>query len=178
MSSITKTDSVVNYAGTGNAKIGIYSARSEVIVHTGNGHGGGGTGDKIRRFVTTQTNVGSAITYADSATNGASFTINAAGIYAVTYSDRANGAATALWGISKNASSLTTSLDALAVGEIVQIVSVALQVASTQGDQKICSCVMSLQSGDIIRAHTDGTLDQATAPRAKFHIIQLYAYSS
>jgi hypothetical protein len=42
-----------------------YSGTDIVTVHTGNGHGS--TNNKIRRFTTTMTNTGSAITYADSA---------------------------------------------------------------------------------------------------------------
>lgn len=56
--------------------------RSEVAVRTGNGYGG--TNLNILRYTTVTRNFGSAITYADSAANGASFTINEDGVYSIS----------------------------------------------------------------------------------------------
>ena len=62
---------------------------NEVYVNYGNGLGSVNT--YVRRFTTTVRNVGTAITYADSATLGASFTINETGLYSVYYSDAMSG---------------------------------------------------------------------------------------
>lgn len=57
-----------------------------VWAHSANAFGSVNT--KHRRYTTIKTNAGSAITYADSASNGATFTINEAGDYAITMCDR------------------------------------------------------------------------------------------
>ena len=71
----------VKYDGTANVGAGDHC----VTVHTGNGFGA--TYYQNRRFTTAMTNVGTGITYADSAANGASFTINEDGLYAFVYQD-------------------------------------------------------------------------------------------
>lgn len=60
-----------------------------VRVYTQNGYGS--TNTRIRRWTTVAINQGTDITYADSATLGSSFTINAAGVYACTYADGFSG---------------------------------------------------------------------------------------
>ena len=62
---------------------------SMVRLNTGNGLGS--TNTCVRRFTNVVTNQGTDITYADSATLGASFTINTTGIYAMSYSDHGTG---------------------------------------------------------------------------------------
>jgi hypothetical protein len=79
---------------------------SMVRLTTANGFGS--TNTCIKRFTTTVISQGSDITYADSATLGASFTINANGVYAIAIS--VTGAVTNPAGISKNSTQLTTSV--------------------------------------------------------------------
>lgn len=122
----------------------------EVKVTTGNGYGS--TNTKIRRFSVTEINVGSAITYADSAGNGASFTINDAGIYAICYSDYRTGAVSAI-GVSKNSSQLT-----IAIQSITSTDRVCVTNAPTTSPTSV-SCVVRCIPGDVIRVHTDGTTD-------------------
>lgn len=62
---------------------------SMVRLNTGNGLGS--TNTCVRRFTNTVTNQGTDITYADSATLGASFIINTTGVYAISYSDHGTG---------------------------------------------------------------------------------------
>ena len=64
--------------------------QSMVRLNTANGYGS--TNTAIRRFTNTVTNQGADITYADSATLGASFTINTAGVYAIEWGDQFTGA--------------------------------------------------------------------------------------
>ena len=129
------------------------SPRSYVRADTGNGHGSSGT--MIRRF-TNSTTVGTAITYADSATQGATFTINEDGLYFVEYSDKASGTATDV-GISANALSNSTAIrpTTLANGKLT------LTTPAT-GCFGQCSITWPLKAGDIVRAHTDGAPNDNT----------------
>lgn len=117
-----------------------------VEVHTGNGHGS--TNTVIRRFTTTMTNTGSAITYADSATNGGTFTINSPGLYAITYTENSTGSAAA--GISVNSAELTTSVSTITAASRKAIAKCG------NGEPACCACVLKLVAGDVIRAHTTG----------------------
>ena len=58
---------------------------SYVRVATGNGFGSSAT--TIRRFASVTSNVGTDILYVDSPTAGASFTVQSAGVYSISYSD-------------------------------------------------------------------------------------------
>jgi hypothetical protein len=124
-------------------------SQSTVIVDTGNGYGS--TNTKIRRF-TNSTTVGSDITYADSATNGGSFTINTAGIYQVTYVDFPATTTQGDVGISVNSNQLTT-----AIGSITK--ANRLAHGTTNNGGAVCvSVVWTFSVNDIIRAHTDGAV--------------------
>jgi hypothetical protein len=92
---ILQTDgtSWIQVAGSGSS-----TPNSEVRLNTVNGFGS--TNTMIRRFTNTTINTGTDITYADSATLGATFTINTAGVYAISYSD--SFAASADMGLSLN----------------------------------------------------------------------------
>lgn len=122
----------------------------KVVVHTGNGHGS--TNNKIRRFTTIQENVGSNITYADNAANGASFTINKSGYYCITYSDYRSTIVSQL-GISKDSSQLTTQIDSVNIANRLAIGCAEVGLAGQ------VSVTTYLAAGSVIRAHTDGTLD-------------------
>lgn len=134
-----------------------------VIVTTGNGYGS--TNTKIRRYTTTQSSVGSHITYADSATNGASFTIAAGGaglysIYVLDYNSSALGA----HGASKNSTQLTTDIVSITAADRV------LSVLGSTGQP--CSITTRLAEGDVIRPHHgSGSLpDTSIAARSVFAI--------
>lgn len=125
----------------------------EVMVHTGNGYGS--TNTKIRRFTTTLTNVGTAITYADSATLGASFTINETGLYSVDYVDAAGGGI--VYGISLNSALLTTNIDAIAPSNRP----CGYQITSGNGAQ--VGRVLRLVAGDVLRPHTNAAATPDTS---------------
>lgn len=138
--------------------------RSEVFVHTGNGHGS--TNNKIRRFTTAQINTGLDITYADSATLGSSFTINSTGLYAITYCDY-DGAAVRGYGVSKNSSQLTTSIAGINIANFIGL-------SITPLDRVTCfSATTNLNTGDIIRAHTDGNPSGTTNYYVNFRIAKV-----
>jgi hypothetical protein len=123
------------------------SSGSMVRLNTGNGHGS--TNTCIRRFTNTVLNQGSDITYADSATLGASFTINASGVYEISYVD--NFSVASNLGLTVNSSQLTTAIPSVTIADVL------FEVATTAADVKNgCSCAVYLAAGAVVRAHTAG----------------------
>lgn len=120
----------------------------EVIVRTGNGFGS--TNTVIRRYTTTERNSGTAITYADSAANGASFTINEDGIYSITVCDGNPGAGSGKFGITKNSAQLTTAIDSVTAS--TRLGGYAELVAGTNSFFTV-SWSGRLAKGDVIRSH-------------------------
>ena len=137
------------HADTATLAALVVSTRSAVAMADGNGHGS--TGTRIRRFTSSALQVGSDITYADSATNGATFTVNKAGWYAISYLDGWS-AGVSFFGVSVNAASLTTSIQDLSIGDGKRIFGVhpSGYIGST-------AVTLHLATGDVVRAHTDGS---------------------
>lgn len=150
-----------NYVDTaGSAGTG-----KRIVLSAGNGHGS--TNTKIRRWTTTVSDTsGSAMTLTQSSTNGDDITIDEAGIYAITYNDgRAGGGA--IHGISLNSSELTTNIQSITNTDRIMI---------TRNDQTTTggSCIVRLLAAtDVIRCHTDGTVDQ-TSTETQFSIEQIF----
>lgn len=135
-----------------------------VILDTPNGHGSGST--KIRRF-TNATSTGTAITYADDSTLAGTFTINEEGLYYFSYTDRKNSAGTYAFGFSVNSAQLTTSIASITTANRIMMV-------APPGDQYTnVSAMKYLFPGDVIRAHDDGTLDDATV-KSQFIICKAF----
>jgi hypothetical protein len=128
---------------------------SSVRVDTANGYGS--TATKIRRFSNVRENIGADIEYVDSATNGASFTVKSAGIYNISYTEVTSSESSGDFGISKNASNLTTNVQSLALSEVL-----ALGATSTSVNNQNVSWQGYLLAGDIIRPHSDATLSGVT----------------
>ena len=138
---------------------------SMVQLYTSNGQGSPNTA--IRRFTNVLTNTGSDITYADSATLGASFTINTNGIYAINYSDQFNGSAQL--GISLNSAQGTTS-----IGSITDTNRIAYAIATAANNNFMVSATLYLPSGSVIRPHTtNGTANGAAPNTATFLIVRV-----
>lgn len=142
----------------------ISAARSMVRLNTANGYGS--TNTMIRRFTNTVTNTGSDITYADSATLGASFTINTAGVYAVSYVD--NFTTGSWFGASLNASGLSTNVTSLAAAEVLAEVYTG---GSSQG--YTVSWTGYIPAGAVVRAHTNGGTTGATTNAVQFTIARV-----
>ena len=141
------------------------SAFSCIRLHTANGYGS--TNTYIRRFATTVLNQGTDITYADSATLGASFTINTSGNYAIGYSDVF--AASTYFGLTLNSSQLTTAIQSVTAAD-------RLIMSTTVGAQLPASlpCTVYLAAGSIIRPHVDIAGGVSSAPeRASFTITKV-----
>lgn len=122
----------------------------EVFVQEGNGHGS--TNTRIRRFSTVVRNVGSAITYIDSATNGSSFIINQTGMYSMTYADY-NSTGLVIIGISLNSTQLSTNIES--INNINRLTGTANSSPTTGGGVSH-TVIKRLVPGDVIRPHTNG----------------------
>lgn len=139
----------------------VQSLRSEIWVHSGNGHGS--TNNKIRRFTTTGSSTGSAVTYADSAANGASFTIVTAGLYHISYLE-GSPATDGDFGISVDSAQLTTT--------VVTATGVKDRSRAQNGFGGTLSILLYLAAGAVVRPHTDGVLDNTSAATS-FRITQV-----
>lgn len=136
----------------------------QVRAQSGNGYGS--TNTKIRRFTNTLTSTGSDITYADSAANGGSFTVNATGIYAIYYTDLFSAASN--MGVSLNSAELTTG-----VHIITASARIAFATTSAADRASAVAVTLKLTAGDVIRAHTQGDTESAAPARAELRIIRL-----
>lgn len=149
-------------AGTWSAAISEISLapfenrRPRAMVRVKIGNGFGSTNTKIRRFTTNVETVGSAITYADSAADGASFTIAEDGVYSFHYSDQHSTAAASL-GVTRNSTELTTNVNAVTEADL--LVWANTPAAAITG---MVSTSAYCRAGDVIRPHTDGISDAAS----------------
>lgn len=115
-----------------------------VWVHSGNGYGS--TNTKIRRHTTVKKNVGTAITYADSATNGETYTINEGGLYEIQCCDRYTVSSNdCFFGFTLNSVSLTTNIQSDASRVAMAYVKDNVYAPITR--------TVSLVAGDVIRMH-------------------------
>lgn len=136
--------------------------KSEVCVSTGNGYGS--TNTKIRRFSVTVKSVGTGITYADSATDGSSFTITEDGVYSMSFTD-VHSSAFAV-GISLNSTEMTTAVPSITDAHIL-----AVNDAPAAG-RAHCAATSSLKVGDIVRPHAE-TVSANTSTSVRFRICQV-----
>jgi len=133
-----------------------------VVVTTGNGHGS--TNTKIRRFTTTLSSSGTAITYADSVTLGASFTINSPGLYQISYSDNYSASIQA-HGVSLNSAQLTTGITTItAANRLAETYSIGAGISNS------LTITARLATGDVIRPHTVGLQNGASVDDTYFSI--------
>lgn len=110
--------------------------------------GRGTVNTKIRRYTNIDINTGTSITYADSATLGASFTINEDGVYAMSRVEYHTGANFQI-AISVNANG-TTNASSLSRTERLNY------VVGENGFFTAVYATKRLSAGDVIRAHDEG----------------------
>ncbi len=137
---------------------------SYVRLNSPNGYGS--TNNKIRRFTNVVNNVGPDITYADSATLGATFTINTDGVYSVSTSGNFDGGNTL--GLSINSTQLTSSINAIDIGDVLAIGQTAGASLSTT-----ISAVFYAASGAVVRVHNSGAVNGAGAQTHQFTIARV-----
>lgn len=143
----------------------ISTAQSMVRLNTANGTGS--TNTAIRRFTNVVTNQGSDITYTDSSTAGASFTINTSGVYALTYSDEFS--TTVDMGLSLNSSQLTTTIKNITAAD--RLASITTGGANFDGS---VTWAGYLAAGSVVRAHTSASTTTGTTPAvANFTITRI-----
>jgi hypothetical protein len=135
-------------------------ADSSVRVDTANGFGS--TATKIRRFSNVRENLGVDVEYADSATNGASFTAKSDGIYEISYSGSTNATSTYI-GISKNSNQLTTDITGINRQDRL-----AVQYVAGNGEDGNCAWSGYLLAGDVIRPHGNGVANTDRPDREHF----------
>lgn len=139
--------------------------RSEVYVDTGNGKGSSST--SIRRYSTTQKSIGTAITYADSSTLGASFTINEPGVFCMRSEDVGTGEYT---GVSLNTSAPATDCGQLTYAQGRRACVANPNSSTIPGTASWCGV---LNVGDVIRPHIAGGNVNGTDQNYNFSIIKV-----
>lgn len=144
--------------------VGMEVPRSEIFVGTGNGYGS--TNTKIRRYSTEIIKTGTAITYADSSTNGASFTINENGIYSIAMTD--GFTSLSYLGASINSSELTTNITSITQADRL----FASRISETS-EIVNASVTFIARVGDIIRPHTNGVTQTGDTALSTFRIIKI-----
>lgn len=137
---------------------------SMVRVNTANGYGS--TNTCIPRYTTVLTNQGTDITYADSATLGASFTINTPGFYAMNIVYQ-NNQSSSTGGISLNSNQLTAQINTITVAHRLSVGQAFAANALFN-----CAATVYLQAGDVIRPHSDG--NALTASLQSFNIVKVF----
>ena len=163
---------VTTSTGTGNVVLSasptftgnVTTPLSYVRLNTANGYGS--TNTKIRRFTNIVDNVGTDITYADSATLGGTFTINTSGVYSVSFSDQFNAAA---WtGLSINSTQLSTAMPDI---NVLNILSVGYTSRDTVANT--VSAVFYAAAAAVVRAHTGGTASGTATYATQFTIARV-----
>ena len=149
---------------TGTFTGAVTTPLSYVRLNTANGYGS--TNTVIRRFTNIVNNVGTDITYADSATLGNTFTINANGVYSVSFSDQLSAAG---WiGVSINSTQLTTVIDGITVTDILTIA-----FTPNTNQPAACSATFYASAGAVIRAHNAGVSSGVNVKACQFTIARV-----
>jgi hypothetical protein len=133
------------------------------FLHVNGGNGYGTTNGGIRRFTNVSVNTVAGITYADSASLGASLTCTVAGIYTFAYSDQ--GGASDIFGFSLNSNQLSTVIQSINANDI-------LAITTTIGTGTGLVVVTTpLIVGDVVRPHGTQSITGTSAGW-----IHMYAY--
>lgn len=140
------------------------SPQSEVWLYTANGYGS--TNTKIRRYSTTGKSIGSNITCTDSATLGTTCTVNANGLYGIT--ECAQFTPSGNHGISLNSNQLTTDINSITASARL-----AWTNEANADYGKCTTIVTNLNSGDVVRPHTNGATTGASVGIDEFRVIQI-----
>lgn len=154
-----------NGSSLSSVRISEADGTSYVRVNTGNGFGS--TNTTVRRFTTTEFNVGTAVTYADSATLGATFTVNKDGLYEIIYWDAYSSAGGEV-AITKNSAALTSAPTSIPVANLI-----AWSSQNTGNAPVMASATVYLLSGDVIRAQPQSFMNATVANRTVFSIRRL-----
>ncbi|RMD00070.1 hypothetical protein EAY64_05590 [Aquitalea palustris] len=146
----TGTTGQVLLAQTGAAPVWGQNPALNSVIRVNTPNGSGSTNTKYRRFTNVVTNTGSSdVSYADSATLGASFTIVNAGIYSLSYSDSNTSAQTIA--ITLNDNQPTTVIGSTTAANVL-----ASCTCVSSGYAACAAWTGYLAAGSVINAKTDG----------------------
>lgn len=134
---------------------GVTAPDSMIRVDTDDGYGS--TSTMVRKFTNVTSTTGSAITLTQSSTLGWYFTINVAGVYAISYTQTLQ--AQGVIGIALNASG-TTAIDSLSVANRLNSAHTPNQTAATRAG--FVGWTGLLAVNDVITAQGDGTAGGGT----------------
>jgi len=140
------------------------SLPSMVRLDTANGRGS--TNTMIPRFTNIVTYQGTDITYADSATLGASFTINTDGVYAINYN--ANATVNFDFGISLNSAQLSTG-----IASITNSNRLCLSTGLANYNGAITSITVFLPASSVVRPHLGAAITTFSASMHNFTITRV-----
>lgn len=158
--------------GGGGGSVASSSLTEAPMIHLSHGNGYGSTNTMIRRFSRINKNsAGSHVTLTQSSTNGDSFTINTAGMYAICYGDFRNGDMAVA--ITVNDSAMTTT--ARTPITYAQGLRSMYNGVSLNDYGNTCD-VTDLAVNDVVRAHSDGN-NTSTDQHSYFYIIYLGSQS-
>jgi hypothetical protein len=146
---------------------GVVSQLPQSMVRLNTANGYGSTNTAIRRFTNVVTNQGTDITYADSATLGGSFTINTAGVYAISRTDQFSGVTG--MGLSINSTQL-------AMGISFTVPATVLVATTNTAASYGASLPWTgyLPSGSVVRAHDSvGNVSGANTAYEQFTIVRV-----
>jgi hypothetical protein len=142
------------------------ASSEQLVLKTCNGYGA--TNTMIRRWTTIETDTsGSSFTYADSADDGMTVTVNTAGLYLVSYCDQFDTAAN--FGITVNSSDLTTSILLLTAAKV----SVMSATPLANYIQNV-SVPLILSAADVVRTHADSNSSGTRTLGESFHMVRIY----
>ena len=172
---IVVNESTAGNHGSAPSTIFVYNGgskvpRSTIWLQTSNGYGST-TNNVIRRFTNTNKSEGTNISYTDSSTSGASFTINANGMYGISYCDGDNNGR--MHGLSLNSGQLTTGVDAITASTRLSIAGDGSSTIVSAGAVWCANYVGYFQAGDVVRPHTNTSSNSVTAALVSFVITQL-----
>ena len=149
---------------TGTFTGAVTTPLSYVRLNTANGYGS--TNTMIRRFTNIVDNVGTDITYADSATLGGTFTINTSGVYSASYNDQFS---TSDWlGLSLNSTQLTTNILGITAANILGVTA-----TSSANNGAAISAIFYAAATSVVRAHTRASVTGTSTAGCQFTIARV-----
>ena len=136
------------------------------MIRLNTANGSGSTNTAIRRFSTTVLSQGTDITYADSATLGATFTINTNGVYSISYTDAFSGSSRV--GLSLNSSQLTTAISSITTADRL-----CAELTPAANNEATIAWTGYLASGGVVRPHSDGGANAGSLVLTQFTIVRI-----
>lgn len=159
------------FNGSGGSGSGS-TIRSEVYVDGGNSTGS--TNQLVRIYATVRKNVGSDITYATSATNGDSFTINSDGLYCIkAQSEQSAGSIYTI--ITVNGTKLTNSFGVNDQSYDAGARCLTGRSADSANSTALCNWCGALSSGDVVRilGNSEGCAGDNTIGRCNASVVKM-----